>query len=67
MLLVSIGHKQLLLWHGRGHRFDPDQVHQLHQQNRQKNAIGLALTPHLRSTLCVTDQSADLKSSSQIP
>jgi hypothetical protein len=29
MLLESIGYKQLLLWHGRGHRFDPDQVHQI--------------------------------------
>jgi hypothetical protein len=28
MLLESLGYKQLLLWHGRGHRFDPDQVHQ---------------------------------------
>jgi hypothetical protein len=24
MLLESLGYKQLLLWHGRGHRFDPD-------------------------------------------
>src|SRR5271155_50534 len=32
MLLESIGYKQLLLWHGRGHRFDPDQVHQSIQQ-----------------------------------
>jgi hypothetical protein len=26
MLLESLGYKQLLLWHGRGHRFDRDQV-----------------------------------------
>jgi hypothetical protein len=28
MLMYSISYKQLLLWHGRGRRFDPDQVHQ---------------------------------------
>src|ERR1035437_2799055 len=31
MLLESIGYKHWLLWHGRGHRFDPGQVHQSSQ------------------------------------
>jgi hypothetical protein len=31
MLMFSMSYKQLPLWHGRGHRFDPDQVHQLNQ------------------------------------
>jgi hypothetical protein len=34
MLMFSISYKQLPLWHGRGRRFDPDQVHQLNQSFR---------------------------------
>jgi hypothetical protein len=31
-LLESIGYIAFEKWHGRGHRFDPDQVHQIFQQ-----------------------------------
>src|ERR1039457_1173533 len=41
-LLISL---MLGLWHGRGHRFDPDQVHQLNHRLRDD------LAPHLGSIL----------------
>jgi len=31
MLMFSISYRRSVLWHGRGRRFDPDQVHQLYQ------------------------------------
>src|ERR1700733_14214986 len=79
MPLESIGYKQSFLWHGRGHRFDPDQVHQQPHQNEplpdpdpffleRRRHTQHEVAYQLRVTVCCrTPAPAGTTSSSRVP